>query len=105
MLKRDIALIDELRNRPAEESCIEFKKDNTNPEVIGKLCSALSNKARIDGQDCAYVLWGIQDETHQITGTAFNPETKKSQQPVISTLVGAKTQTEHPIFIPHCRTP
>ncbi len=77
MLKRDIALIDELRNRPAEESCIEFKKDNTNPEVIGKLCSALSNKARIDGQDCAYVLWGIQDETHQITGTAFNPETKK----------------------------
>jgi predicted HTH transcriptional regulator len=77
MLERDIALIDELCSRPAEESCLEFKKDNTDPAVIGKLCSALANTARIDGKDLAYVLWGIEDESHVITGSAFNPNTKK----------------------------
>jgi len=77
MLERDIALVDELRARSAEESCVEFKKDNTDPGVIGKLCSALSNAARIDRQDLAYVLWGIQDDNHQVTGTAFDPDAKK----------------------------
>jgi len=77
MLERDIALIDELCGRPAEESCLEFKKDNTDPVVIGKLCSALSNSARIDSRDLAYVLWGIEDKKHEIAGSSFNPDTKR----------------------------
>lgn len=50
---RDIALIDELRALPAETSWVEFKANNTDPDVIGKRCSALSNAARIEGRDCA----------------------------------------------------
>jgi len=37
----------------------------------------LSNSARIEGRDCAYLVWGIDDETHAILGTDFNPDTKK----------------------------
>lgn len=74
---RDIALIDQLRSEPAETSWLEFKNNNTDPEMIGKRCSALANSARIDGQDLAYMVWGIEDETHAVLGTDFNPDTKK----------------------------
>jgi len=74
---RDIALIDQLRAEPAETPWLEFKSNNTDPEMIGKRCSALANSARIEGQDLAYMVWGIEDETHAVVGTEFNPDTKK----------------------------
>lgn len=80
---RDIALIDELRALPAETSWVEFKGNNTDPEVIGKRCSALSNAARIDGRDCAYMLWGIEDGSHAVTGTTFNPDAQKAHGQVL----------------------
>ena len=40
MSERDIALIDELRT--TENELVEFKKDNADPKLIAKLCSALS---------------------------------------------------------------
>jgi predicted HTH transcriptional regulator len=75
---RDIALIDELRAFPAEASWIEFKGSNTDPDMIGKRCSALSNAARIEGKDFAYMLWGIADGSHAVIGTEFNPEAHKA---------------------------
>ena len=80
---RDIALIDELRAQPAETPWLEFKGNNTDPEVIGKRCSALSNSARIEGRDCAYMLWGIVDGSHAVVGTDFNPDTKKASGQVL----------------------
>lgn len=74
---RDIDLIDDLRARPAELPWLEFKRDNARPEMIGTLCSALSNGARIEGQDFGYVLWGIDDETHDVVGTQFDPNAAK----------------------------
>jgi ATP-dependent DNA helicase RecG len=35
---RDIALIDELRQQPAESEWLEFKHDNVDPEMIGARC-------------------------------------------------------------------
>lgn len=81
--ERDIALVDELRAMPAETTWVEFKANNTDPEMIGKRCSALSNAARMDGRDVAYMLWGIADETHAVVGTDFNPDTKKSGNQVL----------------------
>lgn len=75
---RDIALIDQLRAEPAESAWLEFKSENTDPEMIGKRCSALANAARMEGRDVAYMLWGIADETHAVTGTTFHPETRKA---------------------------
>ena len=75
-MQRDIALIDELLSSDAEKGIVEFKHNNESPDMIGKLCSALSNKARIDQDDFAYIIWGIEDGTQNIVGTMFNPEIK-----------------------------
>lgn len=73
-MQRDIVLIDELLSTSTEKSCVEFKHNNESPEMIGKLCSALSNAARIEEKDFAYVVWGIEDETQNIIGTTFKPD-------------------------------
>ncbi|MEA3444526.1 MAG: ATP-binding protein [Bacteroidota bacterium] len=75
-IQRDIALIDELLSSNTEKGAVEFKHNNESPEMIGKLCSALSNIARIDQVDFAYVVWGVKDGTQNIVGTTFNPDTK-----------------------------
>ncbi|MEX2409933.1 MAG: RNA-binding domain-containing protein [Candidatus Paceibacterota bacterium] len=76
-LQRDIALVDELLAFETERNYIEFKQNNENKDLIGKLCSAMSNTARIEQQDFAYVIWGVEDNTRNIVGTTFNPESKK----------------------------
>jgi ATP-dependent DNA helicase RecG len=70
---RDIELVDELRALGDENEWLEFKINNTEPHLIGKYCSALSNSARYEGRDTAFLLWGIEDGTHEIVGTNFNP--------------------------------
>jgi len=75
-IQRDIALVDELISSDSEKSCVEFKHNNDNPEAVGKLCSALSNAARIEQLDFGYVIWGIENGTHNVVGTSFNPENK-----------------------------
>ena len=73
--ERDIALIDELRQQPAETPWLEFKHNNESPEMIGKQVSALSNSARIARRECAYLIWGIEDGNHNVIGTDFSYET------------------------------
>ena len=75
-IERDIVLVDELLANGSEMGCVEFKHNNENPDMIGKLCSALSNVARIEQKDFAYIVWGIEDETKNIIGTTFNPDAK-----------------------------
>ena len=74
MSNRDIDLIDELRRLPAESAWVEFKRENSDPDGIGRRCSALSNAARFEGQDCAYMRRGIDDATHDVVGTSFDPD-------------------------------
>ena len=75
MNERDIALVNDLRSNHSENSLVEFKKNNADPKMIAKLCSALSNSARIEQQESAYVLWGIEDSDGRVTGTDFDPDT------------------------------
>ena len=78
-----IALIDELRCSATETSCAEFKQNQADPKMIGKLISALSNAARIEDRDVGYVVWGIRDDDHAVTGTTFNPDAALfDQQPL-----------------------
>ncbi len=74
---RDIDLIEELRSQSNELPWLEFKRDNIEPQSIGKRCSAISNAARLEGQDCGYMVWGIDDATHAVVGTAFDPDNHK----------------------------
>jgi ATP-dependent DNA helicase RecG len=71
--ERTVALIDDLRKLPAETSWVEFKENNTDAPMIGKLISAMSNAARLADQHFAYVVWGVRDGDHTATGTTFQP--------------------------------
>ena len=76
-LERDIDLIDDLRAIAAETSWFEFKLNNDDQRRIGIGCSALSNAARLAGKDFGYIVWGIDDGTHAVVGTVFDPDQKK----------------------------
>ena len=75
--RRDIDLIDELLKNEKELPWLELKKNNIEKSVIGKLCSALSNSARLENRDFGYLLWGVDDHTRQIVGTHFDPNSEK----------------------------
>ena len=66
-------LVNELRKLPAETGWLELKENVANPEDIGEYLSALSNAAALNGKANAYLVWGIKDGTHEVTGTAFQP--------------------------------
>jgi len=53
MDEKDIILVDRLV-AAGESHCVEFMKNNRNPSKIGKLCSALSNAARMEKYMRAY---------------------------------------------------
>jgi len=72
-----ISLVHELRRLPVETEWVEFKHNNDRPDEIGEYLSALANAAALYGKSSAYLVWGIDDTTHDIIGTSFNPATKK----------------------------
>lgn len=77
--QRTLTLIDDLRQLPAETSWVEFKENNNDAQLIGKLISALSNAARLADQPFAYVLWGVRDSDHAAVGTSFKPSGQLQQ--------------------------
>ena len=80
-------LVRELCALPSETEWVEFKKGNTNPETIGKNVSALSNGAILNGRESAYMLWGVEDRSHEIVGTSFaSGAAKKGNEPLPSWL-------------------
>ena len=60
-----------------ETECIEFKTNNDNPEAIGEYISALSNSATLMGIAKAYLIYGVQDKTLEMSGTKFYPKEAK----------------------------
>ena len=70
-------LVKRLRDLPNETPWVEFKHNNYDPEMIGKDISALANGATLSDRDYAYMIWGIDDETHEVLGTARNLQTIK----------------------------
>ena len=71
------SLVRELCRLPHETEWVEFKVDNDQPENIGEYISALANAAAYCGKVHAYILWGIENNTHKIIGTQFKPLEKK----------------------------
>jgi predicted HTH transcriptional regulator len=67
------SLVNELRKQPKETEWVEFKRNNGKPDEIGEYISALANSAALHRKVNAYLVWGIDDNTHDIVGTSFNP--------------------------------
>lgn len=56
--------------------------------MIGEYISALSNTAALEGKKDAYLVWGVEDDTHKIIGTTFRPsEAKKGNEELESWLL------------------
>ncbi|WP_223847688.1 RNA-binding domain-containing protein [Bifidobacterium callitrichos] len=62
-------LVNELAKQPAETEWLEFKHNKYTPEMIGEDVSALANGAALAGHPFAYLIWGVDDATHEILGT------------------------------------
>lgn len=81
MTERDtlyyIRLIEELRQLPVETEWVEFKINNDAPFAIGEYLSTLSNSATLHERETAYILYGIDNDSHEITGTEFHPKETK----------------------------
>lgn len=76
-----VQLVNELRKFPNETQWLEFKHNNYEPIMIGQDISALANSAAICEKNCAYMLWGIDDTTHEIVGTEYDLQSlKKGRQ-------------------------
>lgn len=70
-------LIDELRKLKSETAWIEFKHNNYKPSMIGEDISAIANAATNAERDCGYMIWGIDNVSHQVIGTEYNLQTLK----------------------------
>lgn len=70
-------LIFELCKLPQETGWVEFKHNNCNPKMIGEDISALANSAVLSDRSHAYMIWGVDDETHDIIGTNVNLKKEK----------------------------
>lgn len=77
------SLLSDLLSYRDELPWLELKHGNGNPDEIGKYISALANSACTGNRECGYMIWGVEDGTHIIRGTSFNPDHKnKNQQPL-----------------------
>ena len=70
-------LVNELINIKDETPWIEFKHNNYNPEMIGVDISALANSAALYDKKCAYMIWGVDDKTHEVVGTEYDLQSLK----------------------------
>jgi ATP-dependent DNA helicase RecG len=71
------ALLDRLLAEPRETEWMEFKRDRYEPQTLGEYISALANSACLLGKPRAYLVFGIEDGTHAVVGTTFDPAAEK----------------------------
>lgn len=64
-----ITLVINLCRQSSETEWLEFKHNNYDHEMIGEDISALANSAACLAKNRAYMIWGVDDKTHQIIGT------------------------------------
>jgi len=70
-------LIKNLISLPSETETVEFKENKFNEDDIGERISALSNSANLHDKKNAFLVFGIQDNTHNVVGTSFSPSNEK----------------------------
>jgi len=90
-------LIKELQALPKESEWVEFKVNNKKPETLGENISAIANAALLEGKSKGYIVYGIEDGTHNIIGTNFDPDVDKIKGQEIKNYIS--TQLDPPIDI------
>lgn len=73
-----VNLIDTLRlENETEKGWLEFKSNHLAPDDFARDISALSNSAALKELPFAYLVFGINDKTHEVIGTTFNYKKEK----------------------------
>lgn len=85
-------LLDRLVKQPTENEWVEFKKNFHSFDEIGEDISALANGACLNNQPFAYLIFGIEDGTHKIIGTNFEPNTKKKGNEILENWLATRLQ-------------
>lgn len=73
------ALLDRLCAEPRETEWLEFKANRHEPQALGEYLSALANSACLLGRPRGYLAFGIEDGSHAVVGTAFDPQSEKGK--------------------------
>lgn len=76
-IKNAIALFERLSSEQAEYAWLEFKENNKDPELVGKLISSCANGAILAGREKAFIVYGINDKTKEKVGTTEKLSDKK----------------------------
>ena len=71
------SIIVEAISHTTELPWIELKSNNSEPQMIGEYVSALSNTATLFNQQHGFMIWGVNDKTHEIEGTTFDHSSAK----------------------------
>ncbi len=66
-----VNVLERLRREPSEAEWLEFKTSAVAPEDVGEYVSALANGAMLADRDYAFLILGVENETHNIVGTTI----------------------------------
>lgn len=75
-------IVKELIAYPTEANWFEFKENWCEPYGIGEYISSLSNAAALEGEEYGYLVWGVNNNTHEITGTTFDYRVDVKNEPL-----------------------
>ena len=81
-MSRVADIIKEMSKLDSEKEWLEFKENWFEQYELGQYISAMSNSAAVIGKREAYFIWGVHNETHEITGTNFNPDCDIKNEPL-----------------------
>ena len=66
------SILNELRGLPTETEWVEFKPiSGIDIHKLGCYFSALCNEARLYHRECGWLVFGVNDKTHDIVGTNY----------------------------------
>lgn len=67
------SILDSLLLLPAETEVVEFKRAERNfdDRALGQYFSALSNEANLKGKSCAWLIFGVENKSHEVVGSQY----------------------------------
>ncbi|MBP5232413.1 MAG: putative DNA binding domain-containing protein, partial [Planctomycetes bacterium] len=77
-----VSTVRSLLEYPREQEWFEFKANWFEPKALGEYLSALANAAAFHGQSHGYLVWGVNDATHAVVGTKFDPAMEIKGEPL-----------------------
>lgn len=75
-------IVKELTEYATEEEWFEFKENWYEENGIGEYISSMSNVAALLGKENAYLVWGVNNDTHEFTGTTFTYHRDVKNEPL-----------------------